>query len=77
MTYRHFLSGLTWVRDGEAIRADCNYLVISTGQIGQSIVYQTGIYHDVIVRSGEGLRFAAKRVIYDTSRVQTLLAIPI
>jgi anthranilate 1,2-dioxygenase small subunit len=77
VTYRHFLSGLTWERDGDAVRADCNYLVISTGQAGQSIIYQTGIYHDVIVRADEGLRFASKRVIYDTARVQTLLAIPI
>jgi anthranilate 1,2-dioxygenase small subunit len=77
VTYRHFLSGLTWARDGDAIRADCNYLVISTGQTGQSNVYQTGLYHDIIVRTDSGLRFASKRVIYDTSRVQTLLAIPI
>jgi anthranilate 1,2-dioxygenase small subunit len=77
VTYRHFLSGLTWTKDGDAIRADCNYLVISTGQAGQSVVYQTGIYHDVIVRTDAGLRFASRRVIYDTSRVRTLLAIPI
>jgi anthranilate 1,2-dioxygenase small subunit len=29
------------------------------------------------VRTAEGLRFKAKRCIYDTSRVQTLLAYPI
>jgi anthranilate 1,2-dioxygenase small subunit len=29
------------------------------------------------VRTADGLRYRAKRVIYDTSRVQTLLATPI
>jgi len=77
VTYRHFLSGLVWTEADGVIASRCNYLVINTSQAGQSLVYQTGCYQDSIVRTAEGLRFAAKRVIYDTSRVQTLLAIPI
>jgi anthranilate 1,2-dioxygenase small subunit len=78
ITYRHFLSGLTWheAADG-VIVARSNYLVVGTGQNGHSSIYQAGIYQDRIMRTAEGLRFVAKRVIYDTSRVQTLLAIPI
>ena len=77
--YRHFLSALSWIatEDGE-IKANSNYMVINTNQLGQSLVYQTGIYVDVIVAGQDGrLRFKSKRVIYDTSRVQTLLATPI
>jgi anthranilate 1,2-dioxygenase small subunit len=40
-------------------------------------VFQAGRYVDRIVRTLDGWRYASKRVIYDTSRVQTLLATPI
>ena len=76
--YRHFLSGLQIEAAGaDAIELRCNYLVINSNQIGQSLVYQTGRYLDRVVRTPEGWRFAQKRAVFDTSRVQTLLAIPI
>jgi anthranilate 1,2-dioxygenase small subunit len=76
--YRHFLSGMQCSpgSDGD-FRVTTNYLVINTNQLGQSIVYQTGLYVDVVVKEGNALRFKSKRAIYDTSRVQTLLAIPV
>ncbi len=77
--YRHFLSAMRWsVGKDESYQVATNYMVINTNQLGQSLVYQTGIYRDVVVADGNGaLKFKSKRVIYDTSRVQTLLAIPI
>jgi anthranilate 1,2-dioxygenase small subunit len=77
--YRHFLSAMRWsVKEGGAFHVTTNYMVINTNQIGQSLVYQTGSYRDIIVTDAAGeLKFKSKRVIYDTSRVQTLLAIPI
>lgn len=76
--YRHFLSGLvlTDVADG-AVAFTANYLVINSNQAGQSIVYQTGRYISRIVRQDGTWRIAEKRCIFDTSRVQTLLALPI
>jgi anthranilate 1,2-dioxygenase small subunit len=76
--YRHFVSALTWrpTQDG-GYEMQSNYLVINSNQLGQSLVYQTGRYFDRVVRTEAGLRFKEKRVVYDTSRVQTLLAIPI
>jgi len=38
---------------------------------------QAGRYLDRIVRTEGGLRFQQKRCIYDTLRVQTLLAFPV
>lgn len=77
-TYRHFLSGFRLhAADGDTAEFSCNYLVINSDQMGTSIVYQTGRYQDRAVRTAEGWRFASKRAIYDTSRVQTLLAIPV
>ena len=76
--YRHFLSGLQVEPvDADTIDLRCNYLVINSNQIGQSLVYQTGRYFDRVARTPDGWRFARKRAVFDTSRVQTLLAIPI
>jgi anthranilate 1,2-dioxygenase small subunit len=77
-TYRHMYSGLTVeVRDPGTVAMESSYLVVNTGQDGTSAVYQAGCYKDVVVRTAEGWRFKEKRVIYDTSRVPTLLATPI
>ena len=76
--YRHFISGLSFqVREDGSIAMESSYLVINTSQLGESIVYQTGRYRDIVVRDGDRLRFRSKQCVYDTSRVQTLLALPI
>jgi anthranilate 1,2-dioxygenase small subunit len=77
-TYRHFLSGLVIDTAGdEAAEFRCNYLVINSNLDGQSLVYQTGRYLSRVVRADDGWRFASKRCVFETSRVQTLLALPI
>lgn len=81
--YRHFLSGLTCRMAGEdqagqeRAEVSSSYLVVNTTTSGVSEVYQAGRYQDVVVRTPDGWRFKSKRAIYDTSRVQTLLAYPI
>jgi anthranilate 1,2-dioxygenase small subunit len=76
--YRHFLSGMEIaVVDDTTYDVRASYVVINTGQDGVSDVYQAGRYADIVVRTPDGLRFRSKRVIYDTLRVQTLLAFPI
>ena len=76
--YRHFVSGLAWTQvDPGTIDLTANYMVLNTSLDGVTSVYQAGRYIDRVVRTAEGLRFKSKRVIYDTLRVQTLLAIPI
>ncbi|HLZ82115.1 MAG TPA: anthranilate 1,2-dioxygenase small subunit AndAd [Caulobacteraceae bacterium] len=77
VVYRHFVSGLAFTAADGVVDMRSSYLVINTSQLGQSVVYQTGRYHDVVVRDGGRWRFRSKRVIYDTSRIQTALAIPI
>jgi len=78
VVYRHFTSGLSFQRIGETtVEMQSSYLVINTNQLGQSLVYQTGRYHDVVVELDGRWRFRSKRAIYDTSRIQTALAIPI
>jgi anthranilate 1,2-dioxygenase small subunit len=77
-TYRHFISGLEYERLDEAtVSMTSNYVVINTSVAGETSIYQAGRYLDRVVRTDGGWRFQSKRVVYDTSRVQTALAIPI
>ena len=77
-TYRHMISGLRVLEEtGETAVMRTNYLVVNPSLEGSTSVYQAGIYKDVVVRTEAGWKFREKRVVYDTSRVQTLLAYPI
>lgn len=77
-TYRHMTSGLVITRqDGDVVCTTSSYVVVITGQAGESSVYQAGTYLDELVRVDGAWRYRQKRVVYDTSRVQTLLATPI
>ncbi len=76
--YRHMTSGLTVVeQSANEVRTESSYVVVQTLTSGESFIYQAGRYLDRVVRTPDGWRYAEKRVIYDTSRVQTLLATPI
>jgi anthranilate 1,2-dioxygenase small subunit len=77
-TYRHMTSSLVIRRiDEDTAETESSYVVVQTLQNGESAVYQAGCYLDRVVRTSQGWRYQRKRVIYDTSRVQTLLATPI
>jgi anthranilate 1,2-dioxygenase small subunit len=77
-SYRHMTSGLTILeQSADEVRTESSYIVVQTLTNGESFIYQAGRYLDRVVRRSEGWRYAEKRVIYDTSRVQTLLATPI
>lgn len=76
--YRHAIGGLVIEQDSpEEVQTVSSYIVVNTGMAGDSVVYQAGVYRDTVVKRGGGWYFKEKRVIYDTSRVQTLLATPI
>jgi anthranilate 1,2-dioxygenase small subunit len=76
--YRHALGGLVIESaTGDEVRTVSSYIVVNTGAAGDSVVYQAGVYRDTVVRQDGAWRYREKRVIYDTSRVQTLLATPI
>ncbi len=76
--YRHATSGLviTAVEEG-VVHTQSSYIVVITGQAGDSSVYQAGTYLDEVVQHEGEWRYRSKRVIYDTLRVPTLLATPI
>jgi anthranilate 1,2-dioxygenase small subunit len=77
-TYRHMTSGLEFTSvDANTVDQQSNYVVVQTLTDGESRIYQAGRYLDRVVRTAQGWRYQCKRAIYDTSRVQTLLATPI
>jgi anthranilate 1,2-dioxygenase small subunit len=75
--YRHMLSGMEWREEEGGYAMSTSYVVVNTSLEGVSTIYQAGRYLDRVVRTEGGLRFREKRCIYDTLRVQTLLAFPI
>jgi anthranilate 1,2-dioxygenase small subunit len=77
-SYRHMTSGLQITpQDDGKVKMESSYVVVQTRTNGESAIYQAGRYVDHVVRTPGGWRYQEKRVVYDTSRVQTLLATPI
>jgi 3-phenylpropionate/cinnamic acid dioxygenase small subunit len=77
--YRHIvgLPALLGEADG-AVRAETPFLVVRIMRTGAMDVFATGRYLDAIVGAGDGaLRFRERLVVCDSSRIDTLLAIPL
>ena len=76
--YRHVI-GATLVTNvtPASVDARSSYAVFRTRTNGQTDVYSAGVYEDVITAAADGLKFRQKYVIYDTSRIDTLLVTPL
>ena len=76
--YRH-LVGLPAIRAGagEAVHAETPFLVVRVMRDGSMDLFATGRYVDTMVDEGGALRFRERLVVCDSSRVDTLLAIPL
>lgn len=77
-TYRH-LVGLPLVRgdDGEALRVETGFAVLRIVRGGATDVFASGRYFDEVVREGGALKLRKRDVVCDSSRIDTLLAIPL
>jgi 3-phenylpropionate/cinnamic acid dioxygenase small subunit len=76
--YRHLL-GLPLLRKGEngSMRVETGFAVLRIVRGGETDVFASGRYLDEVVRDGDTLKFAKRDVICDSSRIDTLLAIPL
>jgi anthranilate 1,2-dioxygenase small subunit len=77
--YRH-LVGLPAIAPGTngAVRAETPFLVVRVMRDGTMDLFATGRYVDLMVDEGDTLlRFRERVVVCDSSRVDTLLAIPL
>jgi 3-phenylpropionate/cinnamic acid dioxygenase small subunit len=78
-SYRHII-GMPALRPGDVdeISAETPFLVVRTMRDGRMDLFAAGVYLDRVREDAPGgLRFAQRLVVCDSSRFDTLLAIPL
>ena len=77
-SYRHILGLPTILKNGGA-EAECEtpFMVARIMHDGQTDIFATGRYLDTCRLTGNDIKFARKIVVCDSSRIDTLLAIPL
>jgi 3-phenylpropionate/cinnamic acid dioxygenase small subunit len=75
-SYRHIV-GIPALRAGEGIAAETPFLVVRTMRDGRIDLFASGVYLDRLHDEGGRLCFAERVVVCDSSRIDTLLAIPL
>jgi 3-phenylpropionate/cinnamic acid dioxygenase small subunit len=64
--------------DKEGFRARTSFIVARVMRTGETMLFATGCYEDLVVPDDAGAaRFAEKTVILDSRQIDTLLAIPL
>ena len=77
-SYRHIVGLPSIVRNGgNEAEAETPFLVVRIMHDGQTDVFATGVYLDTYRAEGDALKFARRVVVCDSSRFDTLLAIPL
>ena len=77
-SYRHILGLPHIVRNGGAeAESETPFLVVRIMHDGQSDVFATGVYIDTVRMDGNDLKFASRVVVCDSSRIDTLMALPL
>lgn len=76
--YRHLL-GQPYViaDDGAEARSETSFMVARIMRDGSTDLFATGRYCDVYVRDETGVRLRERVVVCDSSRIDTLLALPL
>ncbi len=77
-SYRHILGLPTIVKNGgNDAETETPFLVVRIMHDGQSDVFATGVYVDKLRAQGDQLKFASRIAVCDSSRIDTLMAIPL
>ena len=75
--YRHLVSAIQIVgRDGASVDVEADFLVVRTMENGNTMLFASGRYLDRIALGAQPL-FEQKIVVCDSTRTDTLLAIPL
>lgn len=75
--YRHIVGMPTLgARTGDVIEAEAPFVVVRTMRDGGMDLFAAGVYLDRISDQADGLRFVQRIVVCDSSRFDTLVAIP-
>lgn len=77
-TYRHFL-GLPWIssQNGNEVHSETSFFVMRIMRDGVTDVYATGRYLDRFKLNGNSAKISERIVVCDSSRFDTLLALPL
>ena len=77
-SYRHIL-GLPVILSNGGDEAECEtpFLVVRIMHDGQSDIFATGLYLDTYRAAGNDLKLSKRLVVCDSSRVDTLMALPL
>ena len=77
-SYRHILGLPNVVNNGSAeAETETPFLVVRIMHDGQTDIFATGVYLDTVRNAGNDLKFARRIVVCDSSRVDTLMALPL
>jgi anthranilate 1,2-dioxygenase small subunit len=77
-SYRHILGLPNIVKNGGAqAQSETPFLVVRIMHDGQSDIFATGVYLDTVRAAGLDLKFAQRIVVCDSSRIDTLMALPL
>lgn len=77
-SYRHIV-GLPYVLRSDAREAECEtpFIVVRIVQGDETSLYATGVYKDLFNLNGDKLELKRRVVVCDSSRFDTLLAVPL
>jgi anthranilate 1,2-dioxygenase small subunit len=77
-SYRHIV-GLPYVirNGGDEAETETPFMVMRIMHDGKTDVFATGVYLDVVRAAGDDLKFKKRVVVCDSSRIDTLLALPL
>src|SRR4029077_18756549 len=75
----HHILGLPNIlRDGgDEAESETPFLVVRIMHDGQSDIFATGLYLDTYRAAGNDLKFSKRLVVCDSSRIDTLMALPL
>ena len=77
--YQRHVVGAPLVRAAAAgrIESEANYAVFRTKLDGPSTVFNVGRYLDVVVATGDGMKFASRTVVFDSEMIPNSIIYPI
>jgi anthranilate 1,2-dioxygenase small subunit len=76
--YRHILGQPSILsQDGATVRSETSFLVARILQDGDTSIYATGRYFDVYEITDGAVQLNERTVVCDSSRIDTLLALPL
>ena len=77
-SYRHILGLPSVLKNGGGeAETETPFMVARIMHDGQTDIFATGVYLDVVRAAGNDLKFAKRIVVCDSSRIHTLLALPL